>query len=87
MGCGRRPPRSHGATAPTDLDTVWRRRQVLKGEAFNEMADVYSFGVIMWELLSRKKPWKGLSQVGGCMQHAGHRRGSELYWVVVHATC
>ena len=28
--------------------------QVLRGDAFNEMADVYSFGVVLWEMLSRQ---------------------------------
>ena len=41
----------------------WTAPEVLKGEAFNEQADVYSFGVIMWEMCTRKKPWQGLMQV------------------------
>ena len=41
----------------------WTAPEVLKGDPFNEFADVYSYGVIVWELLSRQKPWKGLSQV------------------------
>jgi serine/threonine protein kinase len=41
----------------------WTAPEVLKGEAFNEKADVYSFGVIMWEIASRLKPWAGLMQV------------------------
>ena len=41
----------------------WTAPEVLKGEEFNEKADVYSFGVIMWEIASRLKPWSGLMQV------------------------
>lgn len=41
----------------------WTAPEVLKGEAFNEKADVYSFGVIMWEIATRLKPWSGLMQV------------------------
>ena len=41
----------------------WTAPEILKGEKFNEKADVYSFGVILWEMASRLKPWKGLMQV------------------------
>ena len=34
--------------------SVRARMQVLRGDAFNEMADVYSFGVVLWEMLSRQ---------------------------------
>ena len=32
-------------------------------EETDETCDVYSFGVILWELGSRKMPWQGLSPV------------------------
>jgi serine/threonine-protein kinase CTR1 len=36
---------------------AWMAPEVLRGEAFNEKADVFSFGVVLWELLSRQEPW------------------------------
>lgn len=39
----------------------WAGPEVLRGEALGPAADVYSFGVIMWEMLTQKLPHKGLS--------------------------
>ena len=38
---------------------MWMAPEVLMNESFTFKADVYSFGVIVWELLTGKVPWKG----------------------------
>lgn len=39
----------------------WAGPEVLRSEALGPAADIYSFGVIMWEMLTQKLPHKGLS--------------------------
>jgi sterile alpha motif and leucine zipper-containing kinase AZK len=41
----------------------WTAPEVLKDEEYNEKADVYSFGVVLWEICTRKRPFKGLTQM------------------------
>eukprot|EP01100_Stratorugosa_tubuloviscum_P006059 TRINITY_DN2636_c2_g1_i1.p1 TRINITY_DN2636_c2_g1~~TRINITY_DN2636_c2_g1_i1.p1 ORF type:complete len:553 (-),score=254.25 TRINITY_DN2636_c2_g1_i1:76-1734(-) len=36
---------------------LWMAPEVLTGKPFNEKADVYSFGIILWELLTRQEPF------------------------------
>jgi serine/threonine protein kinase len=36
--------------------------EVAAGEPYNESADVYSFGIILWEINAMKKPFEGLSR-------------------------
>jgi small GTP-binding protein len=57
--------------APTlagrDVDNpVWLAPEVLKEEEYTEKADIYSYGVILWELLTRKQyfgEYKFLSEI------------------------
>jgi len=39
----------------------WASPEVLRGEALGPAADMYSFGAIMWEMLTQKLPHKGMS--------------------------
>ncbi|CAL5206185.1 unnamed protein product [Lathyrus oleraceus] len=39
----------------------WMAPEVLRNEPANEKCDVYSFGVILWELTTTKIPWHGLN--------------------------
>ncbi|XWS72459.1 hypothetical protein CRYUN_Cryun02cG0041500 [Craigia yunnanensis] len=53
----------------------WMAPEVLRNEPANEKCDVYSFGVILWELVTLCDPWKGLNpmQVVGAVGFQ-HRR-------------
>ncbi|XVF89098.1 hypothetical protein PTKIN_Ptkin19aG0103500 [Pterospermum kingtungense] len=53
----------------------WMAPEVLRNEPANEKCDVYSFGVILWELVTLRVPWKGLNpmQVVGAVGFQ-HRR-------------
>ncbi|XP_022941333.1 serine/threonine-protein kinase CTR1-like [Cucurbita moschata] len=47
----------------------WMAPEFLRGEPSNEKTDVYSFGVILWELVTMQQPWSGLgpAQVVGAV--------------------
>lgn len=36
---------------------------VISNEMYTEKADVYSFGIIVWELFARKVPFEGMNGV------------------------
>lgn len=44
----------------------WTAPEVLRSQSYNEKSDVYSMGVILWELLTSEEPWgdKTAMQVG-----------------------
>eukprot|EP01087_Luapelamoeba_hula_P003945 TRINITY_DN138_c0_g1_i2.p1 TRINITY_DN138_c0_g1~~TRINITY_DN138_c0_g1_i2.p1 ORF type:complete len:1733 (-),score=273.96 TRINITY_DN138_c0_g1_i2:43-5241(-) len=37
----------------------WTAPEVIEGKKYTEKADVYSFGIILWEILTRAVPYKG----------------------------
>ncbi|MQL81518.1 hypothetical protein Taro_013994 [Colocasia esculenta] len=39
----------------------WMAPEVLRNEPANEKCDVYSFGVILWELATLRMPWSGMN--------------------------
>ncbi|XP_042517650.1 serine/threonine-protein kinase EDR1-like [Macadamia integrifolia] len=41
----------------------WMAPEVLRNEPSNEKCDVYSFGVILWELATLRMPWSGMNQM------------------------
>ncbi|XP_054797805.1 probable serine/threonine-protein kinase SIS8 [Prosopis cineraria] len=53
----------------------WMAPEVLRNEPANEKCDVYSFGVILWELATARIPWKGLNpmQVVGAVGFQNRR--------------
>ncbi|KAK4768820.1 hypothetical protein SAY86_026970 [Trapa natans] len=53
----------------------WMAPEVLRNELANEKCDVYSFGVILWELATLYIPWKGLNpmQVVGAVGFQNRR--------------
>jgi serine/threonine protein kinase len=42
----------------------WTAPEVIKGDKYTESADVYSFGIIMWEVLTRRQPFAGRNFMG-----------------------
>ncbi|OMO86600.1 hypothetical protein COLO4_21056 [Corchorus olitorius] len=53
----------------------WMAPEILRNEPANEKCDVYSFGVILWELVTLRVPWKGLNpmQVVGAVGFQNRR--------------
>ncbi|KAG5232596.1 CTR2 protein [Salix suchowensis] len=53
----------------------WMAPEVLRNEPSNEKCDVYSFGVILWELATIRMPWSGMNpmQVVGAVGFQNRR--------------
>jgi len=57
---------------------VYMAPEVLRGEKYNETADIYSFGIVMWEILTRKIPFEGMIPVIAGMKIAYENARPEL---------
>ena len=57
MTCG---PMSDSSSAGTP---EWMAPELIRNEPFTEKCDIFSLGVIMWELCTLKRPWDGIPPV------------------------
>jgi len=58
--------------------TQWMAREVLNNEKYGFEADVYSFGVIMWEVITRECPFEGMNQIQVAMRVLNEGRTVEV---------
>ncbi|KAK7904008.1 hypothetical protein WMY93_016615 [Mugilogobius chulae] len=52
---------------------AWMAPEVFEGSNYSEKCDVFSWGIILWEVLSRKKPFDEIGGSAFCIMWAVHR--------------
>ncbi|KAI9906565.1 hypothetical protein PsorP6_003719 [Peronosclerospora sorghi] len=56
--------RAHFQTMTGNCGTTqWMAPEVLAAEKYTEKADVFSYGVVIWETITRQCPYEGLTQI------------------------
>lgn len=71
----------------------WMAPEVLRNEPSNEKSDIYSFGVVLWELATEKIPWENLNpmQVVGAVGFMNQRleipQGLDPRWAAIIESC
>ncbi|KAG6675836.1 hypothetical protein I3842_15G124600 [Carya illinoinensis] len=75
FGLSRMKNSTYLSSRSTAGTAEWMAPEVLRNEPANEKCDVYSFGVILWELSTLQQPWGGMNpmQVVGAVGFQ-HRR-------------
>ncbi len=58
--CGRGPRCRVCVSCAESLACVVVNAEVLRNESYTESADVYSFGIIVWEIVARAPPFHGM---------------------------
>lgn len=61
----------HSVTMSAIGTPHWMAPEVLRGDRYSSAADVWSFGVLIYEIVSRKIPYEGLNGIV-IMQRVAH---------------
>ncbi|GBG74265.1 hypothetical protein CBR_g18676 [Chara braunii] len=61
FGLASTHPIKKGAGTP-----AYMARELLAGKPYNERVDVYSFGIVLWEMMAREVPFDGLDYADIC---------------------
>ncbi|KAJ4893043.1 PAS domain-containing protein tyrosine kinase family protein [Raphanus sativus] len=71
----------------------WMAPEVLRNESADEKSDIYSFGVVLWELATEKIPWENLNsmQVIGAVGFMNQRleipKDIDPLWIALMESC
>ncbi|EOA32904.1 hypothetical protein CARUB_v10016229mg [Capsella rubella] len=71
----------------------WMAPEVLRNESADEKSDIYSFGVVLWELATEKIPWENLNSmqvigaVGFMNQRLEIRKDIDPAWISLVESC
>ncbi|KAL7144327.1 hypothetical protein ABFS83_07G005300 [Erythranthe nasuta] len=71
----------------------WMAPEVLRNEPSDEKADIYSYGVILWELVTQKIPWESLNSmqvigaVGFMNQRLDMPKDVDPQWASIIESC
>jgi serine/threonine protein kinase len=69
LSCDISQPRNMTAETGTYR---WMAPEVIRHENYSYPADVYSFGILLWELVSREQPYAGLTPIQAAFGVAKH---------------
>ncbi|KAL9419223.1 hypothetical protein AB3S75_037056 [Citrus x aurantiifolia] len=75
FGLSRSKPNTYISSKTAAGTPEWMAPEVLREDPSNEKSDVFSFGVILWELITLQKPWRNStpSQVISAVGFKGRR--------------